>query len=216
MTAAGTPPDWRDFSVPALPPLLHAALECFLEHGYHGTAIRTVATRAGLSVPGLYHHYPSKQALLVGIAESAMADLYARSTAALSEAGSDVEERFARLIECLVLVHAYRWEHAFIAASEIRSLEGEARSRHIAARDRQQRLLDAVVEEAVNQGLFTTAHPREASRAVTTMCTGVSQWYRAGGPLSPEALAVRYVEICRGAVGAAPAGGPAAGTGPRG
>ena len=202
MGAAPLQPDWRDFSVPVLPPLLTAALECFLEHGYHGTSIRTVATRAGLSVPGLYHHYPSKQALLVGIAESAMADLYARSTAALAEAGDDVEERFARLIECLVLVHAYRWEHAFIAASEIRSLETGARMRHIAARDRQQKLLDEVVAEAVRDGRFSAPYPKDASRAVTTMCTGVASWYRAGGPLSPEELAGRYIEICRGAVGA--------------
>ena len=200
--AAPIQSDWRDFSVPVLPPLLHCALECFVEHGYHGTAIRAVAGRAGLSVPGLYHHYPSKQALLAGIAESAMTDLYARSTAALTEAGADVEDRFARLIECLVLVHAYRWEHAFIAASEIRSLEGAAREAHIAARDRQQKLLDDVVAEAVRLGRFGTPHPKEASRAVTTMCTGVAQWYRAGGPLSPEELAVRYVQICRGAVGA--------------
>lgn len=200
MTAAGTPPNWRDFSVPALPPLLGAALDCFVEHGYHGTAIRTVATHAGLSVPGLYHHYPSKQALLVGIAESAMADLYARSSAALREAGEDVEARFALLVECLVLVHAYRWEHAFIAASEIRSLEGPARAGHIAARDRQQKLLDDVVAEGSRLGRFTTRYPKDASRAVTTMCTGVAQWYRAGGPLSPEELAARYVQICRGTV----------------
>ncbi|MDM7991467.1 TetR/AcrR family transcriptional regulator [Arthrobacter sp. zg-Y877] len=202
MTDTRVQPGWRDFSVPALPPLLRAALDCFVEHGYHGTTIRTVATRAGLSVPGLYHHYPSKQALLVGIAESAMADLYARSTAALAEAGGDVEQRFALLIECLVLVHAYRWEHAFIAASEIRSLEGPARAGHIAARDRQQKLLDDVVAEAVRSGRFTTGYPKDASRAVTTMCTGVAQWYRAGGPLPPEELAERYVQICRGAVGA--------------
>ncbi|MCC3272390.1 TetR/AcrR family transcriptional regulator [Arthrobacter zhangbolii] len=200
MTAAGTPPNWRDFSVPALPPLLGAALDCFVEHGYHGTAIRTVATHAGLSVPGLYHHYPSKQALLVGIAESAMADLYARSSAALREAGEDVEARFALLVECLVLVHAYRWEHAFIAASEIRSLEGPARAGHIAARDRQQKLLDDVVAEGSRLGRFATRYPKDASRAVTTMCTGVAQWYRAGGPLSPEELAARYVQICRGTV----------------
>ena len=203
MGAAPIQPHWRGFSVPVLPPLLGAALECFVEHGYHGTAIRTVATRAGLSVPGLYHHYPSKQALLVGIAESAMADLYARSTAALAEAGADVEDRFALLIECLVLVHAYRWEHAFIAASEIRSLEPAARARHIAARDRQQKLLDDVVAEAVRGGRLNAPHPKDASRAVTTMCTGVASWYRAGGPLSPEELAGRYVQICRGAVGAA-------------
>lgn len=192
---------WRDFSTPALPPLLQAALDCFVEQGYHGTTIRVVAARAGLSVPGLYHHYPSKQALLVGIVEFAMHDLLIRSQAALADAGPSVEHRFDAVIECLLLFHAYRSDLAFIAASEIRSLEGSSRSKHIAQRDRQQRIVDELVESGVAEGIFSAPDAVDASRAVVTMCTGVSQWYRRGGPLSPENLAVRYGTIARMAVG---------------
>lgn len=192
---------WRDFSAPSLPPMLQAALDCFVEHGYHGTTIRVVAARAGLSVPGLYHHYPSKQALLVGIVEFAMNDLLSRSEAALADAGPSVEERFRLVVECLLLFHAYRSELAFIAASEIRSLEGSSRPRHIAQRDRQQRIVDEIVEAGAAEGVFATPHPIDASRAVVTMCTGVSQWYRHGGPLAPEEVAVRYGIIGRMAVG---------------
>lgn len=200
---AGKPVDgqWRDFSEPSLPPLLQRALDCFVEQGYHGTTIRVIAARAGLSVPGLYHHYPSKQALLVAIVECAMGDLLGRSEAALSDAGPLVEERFRMAVECLLLFHAYRSELAFIAASEIRSLEGDSRPRHIAQRDRQQRMMDQIVEAGVAEGIFTTPHPLDASRAVVTMCTGVAQWYRHGGSLTPEALAVRYGTIAYMAVG---------------
>lgn len=192
---------WRDFSGPSLPPILQAALDCFVEHGYHGTTIRVVAARAGLSVPGLYHHYPSKQALLVGIVEFAMHDLLSRSEAALADAGPSVEERFRLVVECLLLFHAYRSELAFIAASEIRSLEGNARAWHIAQRDRQQRMVDEIVEAGAADGVFAAPHPIDASRAVVTMCTGVSQWYRHGGPLSPDDIAVRYGAIAAMAVG---------------
>ncbi|WP_051441915.1 TetR/AcrR family transcriptional regulator [Arthrobacter sp. H14] len=192
---------WRDFSRPSLPPMLQAALDCFVEHGYHGTTIRVVAARAGLSVPGLYHHYPSKQALLVGIVELAMKDLLSRSEAAVADAGSSVEERFRLVVECLLLFHAYRSELAFIAASEIRSLEGGSRPRHIAQRDRQQRMVDEIVVAGVAEGVFSTPHAIDASRAVVTMCTGVAQWYRHGGPLTPEEVAVRYGLVARMAVG---------------
>lgn len=192
---------WRDFSTPSLPPILQAALECFVDHGYHGTTIRVVAARAGLSVPGLYHHYPSKQALLVGVVEFAMADLLHRSEAALADAGPTVVERFRLVIECLLLFHANRSGLAFIAASEIRSLEGGARTRHIAQRDRQQRIVDDIVETGVAEGVFSTPHPIDASRAVVTMCTGVAQWYRHGGTLSPGDVAVRYGVIAGMAVG---------------
>ena len=194
-------PDWRTYSRDSLSPILEGALSCFVEQGYHGTPIRVIAGRAGLSVPGLYHHYTSKQALLVAIVSHAMTELWERSNAALDEAGDDVASRFDVLVECLVLFHAHRRELAFIAASEIRGLVGQAGTDHIAARDRQQRLMDAVVDQGVAQGVFATPLPLEVSRAVITMCTGVAQWYRQGGPLPPAELARDYCVIARMAVG---------------
>ena len=94
-------------------------------------------------------------------------------------------------------------ELAFIALSEIRSLEGSARTEHIAARDRQQALLSGIIDAGVAAGIFDAAHPRETSRAITTMCTGVAQWYRIDGELTPEELADRYGRLCRLTAGAA-------------
>ncbi|GAA1349229.1 TetR/AcrR family transcriptional regulator [Arthrobacter koreensis] len=201
---SGTP-GWRNYDMDDLPPMLASALECFMEHGYHGTTIRQLAARTGLSVPGLYHYYPSKQALLVAIASHAMNDLWIRSEQAIAEAGGNLSRRFDLLVECLVLFHARRRGQAFIAFSEIRSLEPDARAAHIAARDRQQRLMDTILEEGTAAGIFSAPHPREAGTAVVTMCTGVAQWFRLDGELTPEQLAERYRTIARMAVGARPA-----------
>ena len=194
-------PDWRVYPQSSLAAIPAAALGCFVEQGYHGTAIRTVAARAHLSVPGLYHHYASKQELLVAIVTHAMADLWERSNQALREAGDDPVRRLDLLIECLVLFHAHRRDQAFIAASEIRSLVGAARTTLIAARDRQQRLVDDAVAVGVAEGLFATRLQVEVSRALVTMCTGVAQWYRSDGPLTAAELARDYTTIARMAVG---------------
>lgn len=195
-------PDWRHYAEDTLPALLQRALLVFTEQGYHGTTIRQLAAGTGLSVPGLYHHYPSKQALLVAICANGMTDLWTRSQAALAEAGDDVSSRLDRLIECLVLFHAHRREVAFIAATEIRSLQDHEREAHIAARDRQQRLMDEIIRHGVDDGRFSTPYPREASRAIVTMCTGVAQWYRPDGQLTPAELADQYRAISRMTVGA--------------
>jgi AcrR family transcriptional regulator len=42
-----------------------AALDLFLEHGYHGASMRQIARRAGVAVAGIYNHSPSKEALFV-------------------------------------------------------------------------------------------------------------------------------------------------------
>ncbi len=184
---------WSDYSDASVTPILRAALNCFVESGYHGTTIRNLAAAAGLSVPGLYHHYDSKHSILVALMTSAMTDLYSRSSAALDDAGDSIPERFESLIECLVLFHAHRAQLAFIAASELRSLEPVARAGLVAARDRQQRLLDDVVDAGIAEGIFVAERPRDASRAIVTMCSGVAQWYHPGGSLSPEDLSREYV-----------------------
>jgi len=192
---------WREYDPSPLSPVLDAALMCFMEQGYHGTSIRMIARRAGLSVPGIYHHFESKHDLLVELMSHAMAELWERSRASVAEAGETVSQQFDRLVECLVLFHAHRRELAVIAMSEIRSLEGDARVRHIAARDRQQRLMDTIVDAGVASHEFTAPYPREASRAIITMCTSMANWYHPDGPMTPADLAVKYGAVARMAVG---------------
>ncbi|MFD6365008.1 hypothetical protein ACFWFX_34990 [Streptomyces roseolus] len=92
------------------------------------------------------------------------------STAALEEAGDDVQRRLDMLVECLVLFHAHRRDLAFIAYSEIRSLTGEARGTSIGARDRRQRLGAAARGGGRAQGAGRAAtcceRPDESARSV--------------------------------------------------
>ncbi|MCG8918559.1 helix-turn-helix domain-containing protein [Actinokineospora sp. PR83] len=185
---------WRDFPPLELDPPLAGALEAFVELGYHGAGVRDIAQRAGLSVPGVYHHWASKQDLLVALLDLAVADLLVRARAARAEGDGPVE-RFTRLVECLVLFHTHRRDLGFIGASEMRSLEGESRARITAARQEVQRMVDDEVAEGCRRGLMGTPLPHEAARAVVTMCAALPQWWSPEGPSSPEAVAREYVDF---------------------
>lgn len=192
---------WRLYDEPDLPAPLAAALSAFVEHGYHGTTVRGIAARANLSVPGLYHHYPSKQALLIGLTDAVMNELLTRTRQADREAGDSPLDRFDAVVESLLLFHMHRREQAFIGSTEIRSMEPLARHNFVALRDQQQEMLDAIVRQGVQDGVFGTPHPDDASRAVVTMCVAVSGWYRPDGPLSVRELVDRYRSIARNMVG---------------
>lgn len=185
---------WRRYSPLALDPPLMAALSAFLEFGYHGATMRDIARRAGLSVPGVYHYYSSKQEMLVAILDFTMEDLLARSTAARAD-GRDPVERFALLVECIALYHTHRRELGFVGASEMRSLVPRERVRVASARREQQRMVDEEVEQACLNGSFTIPRPHEASRAVITMCTALPQWFNGAGPDPAEEVAAQYVEF---------------------
>lgn len=57
--------------------ILRAAAQLFAEHGFHGVSIAELGAAVGISGPGLYRHFPSKEALLarmlVGISERLLA-----------------------------------------------------------------------------------------------------------------------------------------------
>ena len=201
MTADQAQTNWRDYDEGHLQAPLAAALAAFVEHGYHGTSVRDIASRAGLSVPGLYHHYPSKQSLLQGLLELTMTDLLRRSEAAIAEAGDDPVAQFDAVVESLLRFHMYRREQAFVGSTEIRSIDSDYRDAYIGHRDRQQRMVDDVVRAGVDAGVFSTPDPKGAARAVATMCVGVSTWYRADGELGPGELIERNLEFARSIVG---------------
>src|SRR5215213_5484291 len=43
--------------------IVQAAYELFLEQGYHGTSMRQIAERAGLTMGGIYNHFDGKESI---------------------------------------------------------------------------------------------------------------------------------------------------------
>ncbi|MDQ2755951.1 MAG: TetR family transcriptional regulator [Actinomycetota bacterium] len=204
------PDDWRDYPPLQLDAALTGALSAFLELGYHGASMRVIAERAGLSVPGLYHHYASKQEMLVALLDLTMQDLRVRMVAA-REQGRDVVERFALVVECLALFHTHRRELGFVGASEMRSLEPAERARVAALRIDEQRVVDEAVEAGVGAEAFSSPQPHDVARAVVTMCTALPQWFRPDGPASAEQVAQQYVAFALDLVRCDPARRPVVG-----
>ncbi len=203
---AADPGDWRRYGPLELDPALTAALATFVELGYHGSTIRTIAAHAGLSVSGLYHYYESKYDMLVALLDRTMVDLDARMRAARS-AGAGPLDRVAALVECLALFHSHRRAMAFLGASEMRSLRPEDYLRVAAVRRAQQQAVDEEVAAAVDAGLLAVADPGTAARAVVTLCTAIPQWYRPGGATAPEELAGQYVGFALALLGRVPTTG---------
>ena len=67
--------------------IMDAAERLFARQGYPGTSLRDIAAAAGLREPGLYNHFPSKEALY---------------SAGLERSLRPMEERIARLLEAPV------------------------------------------------------------------------------------------------------------------
>ena len=78
--------------------ILDAAMQLFGEVGYHTASLREVASRVGISHPGLLHHFSSKAVLLAAVLER-RDEVDSLAFQADLAAGHDYFEALARLIE---------------------------------------------------------------------------------------------------------------------
>jgi len=184
-----------------LSPTLRGALEAFREHGYHGTSVRDVARRVGVTVPALYYHHQSKQGMLVALLELGIREVLDRARLADTEGGDRVLQRFANVTECVVLHMTHRVGMA-VLHSELRYLEPANRRRYAALRKELEDRLLGILDDGVAEGLFDVTHLPDTNRALLGMWQSVAGWYHEDGPLSPEEIADRYVEISLRTVGA--------------
>lgn len=200
---ADTDQSWRVFDPLDLDPVLSAALDAFVATGYHGSSMRSISARAGISLPGIYHHYPSKQNLLVTILDLTMSELEWRIT----QSAADIDEPLSSLhrhVEALALFHVMRAGLAFVGASEMRSLDEPNRTRIATRRSRLQHLIDDDIMQAISADRASCPRPLETGRAIATMCTSLPQWFDVDGPTPAHTVAKEYADIAIRMIGGRP------------
>ncbi|AEF42667.1 TetR/AcrR family transcriptional regulator [Hoyosella subflava] len=193
--------DWRTYAPLELSPILAAAADAFYEHGFHGTTVRDLARRVGLTVPSIYYHHESKEGVFVALLELGTGEVAWRVRAASDAGGADVRQQFINVVETVVLHMAHRTRLAALD-QELRHLSPDNRKRYAARRKEVEKLVTEIVEKGVLEKVFTTGLAAETARAILGMCQSIGRWYNPDGPLSPTELAEQYVEIALMTVGA--------------
>lgn len=175
--------------------LLKAALNAFRKTGYHGATVRNIAKEVGVTPATVYHHFDSKQEMLVRIMEKAMRDNIAAVTSAFDSTNPDNHyEQLAEMVGAIVDYHTHHPQEAFVGNSELRSL-GEEEFQLIAAlRNAEEDFFVQVLDAGVRKGNFKTANTKFAARAIIALASSVGSWYRHDGPLSADEIREQYVD----------------------
>ncbi len=199
-SSAATVPDWRRMEPPDLSPILTHAMDAFYENGFHGTSVREIANRVGVTIPALYYHHGNKEGILLALLEYSTSDVLARAHAARSDGGDDPARQLANVVETIVLRMTTRARLAALE-SEVRYLSPDNRQRYRVVRKGVEDLVLEIIEAGNSQSLFRTTDSQESTRAILSMCQAIPRWYHSDGELTPEVVAGKYVEIALSTVG---------------
>jgi AcrR family transcriptional regulator len=168
-----------------------AAIKLFYKKGYFATGMSMIAGATGIQKSSIYHHYATKEDILLDIFRTSMSDLQEALRIRL-EAATDARERMEAAIYCHIIFHIERQKEAIIADSELRGLTARNYKEIIQMRDDYEREIQRVLQEGVAEGIFAVADVKLLSYAIISMCTAVCTWFNKSGRLSKEDVAKTY------------------------
>lgn len=174
--------------------ILAAAIELFAEYGYHAATMRDIARVTGIQAASIYYHYANKQALLVEIMETHMRDLNA-NLEQIAGSPTPILQRLRDAIANHIRLHATHKAEFFIIDTEVRALEGENRAAILAMRDGYEAMIQGILREGTQQGIFRQFDVKIASYALIAMCTEVDTWFRPEGRLSVQQVIDMYTRM---------------------
>ncbi len=168
-----------------------AAVQLFSEYGYHAAPLRDIARIAGIQAASIYYHYANKEALLVEIMETYMLLLNSRLERIVQEQPLPLPRLHEAIANHIRLHTSYKSEF-FIIDTEIRALEGENRTHILALRDHYEALLQEILRDGMEQGVFRRTDVKVSSYAIIAMCTEVATWFRPNGRLTVQQVIDMY------------------------
>ena len=163
--------------------LIAIALKAFAAQGFRGTAVSAIAAEAGISEPGLLHHFPSKRDLLLGVLEHYEEFFRARGQG-LADGGESFCERL------LDLARFHEGDPSFIRlytvlAAESTTSEHPAHEWFRSRYDRVRALFAAGFAADQERGWISeTIEPDDVARQVVALLDGLElQFLLSGGRL---------------------------------
>ena len=169
--------------------VLRRAIDLFNQQGYDATSVGDLARELGISKSAIYHHVPSKEALLAAALDEALDGLArAVETAVADHAGGSAVQRLRAAVEESVHILV---DH-LPAVTLLLRVHGNSPVELEALRRR--RVIDeqlaTLVREAAEAGeIRADVPPDVVSRLLFGTVNSLVEWYRPGGPLDATTLA---------------------------
>ena len=174
--------------------ILEAAAQIISRKGFHATSMQDIAQSVNLQKASLYHHISSKQEILAALLDQALDMLIERIQNVIDQPiPPDEKLRLAMRVYLSSMLD--RRDLAAVLLLEHRSLEPKYRARHIPRRDRFELLWRDLIDEGLDNGLYSCVDSALSSRALLGVMNWTITWYHPGGALQPDEIAEQYADL---------------------
>jgi len=174
--------------------ILQSAAQVFRQKGFHGASMADIAEAVQLQKASLYHHFSSKQEILVDLLDLGL-DLVTEQMTHVMAQDLSPEEKLCLAMRTYLKTLNEQGALVFVLLLEYRSLEPELYARHIPHRDRFEVMWRDLIQQGVDAGAFNCTDVPMTVRGLLGTLNWAITWYRPNGKMSIEAIADHHAQL---------------------
>jgi AcrR family transcriptional regulator len=174
--------------------ILQSAAQVFRQKGFHGASMADISKAVDLKKPSLYHHFGSKQEILLELLDRAL-EMVTEEMAKVMEQDVPTEEKLRLAMRSYLKTLSEQGDLVSVLLLEYRSLEPEFYTRHIPNRDRFEHMWRDLIRQGVQDGTFVCKNIPMTARGLLGVMNWTITWYQRDGKMSVEQIADHFADV---------------------
>ena len=176
--------------------VINAAAELFHKKGFKSATLDGLARELGVSKTALYHYVASKEHLLAMVYGQAFEKIFERiHEISAMDVPPDEKLRYILrdhikniTIKNATLFSVFFAEENQLPEKDFQKIRAEKRT--------YSRIIEDIIKDGINKGIFRSADPRLQANAILGMCNWVYKWYRPNrSPYTPDEVANHFIAL---------------------
>lgn len=180
--------------------VLHAAVHCFNEKGFHATSLDDVANALSVTKPTIYHYFGSKDEILFECVRRGLESILEAAEAGEARSGGGLE-RLRRLMLDYATIMTKDFGMCVTRTAD-HELSAESRARFRSLKREIDQTVRRVVEQGMADGTIEAGDPRLVTFTLTGALNWIARWFDPNGPLTPRQVAEGCVATLVAGLGA--------------
>jgi AcrR family transcriptional regulator len=181
--------------------ILKSAAAAFRRRGYHGASVDEIASALEMTKGNLYYYFRNKEDILYACHEYSL-DILLQLMRKVEAEPIPADQKLRKLI--LAFVHLILDELQGTALTlDPEALSPPLLSKVIAKRDEFDRGMRAIIQQGMDEGLFTRGDPKMIEFAIMGAVNWISKWFDPAGPMTSNQIGESFADYLVGQAGRA-------------
>lgn len=176
--------------------ILKSAAAAFRRRGYHGASVDEIASALQMTKGNLYYYFRNKEDILFACHEYSLG-LLLQLMAEVQAEPTPPDVKLRKLI--LAFVHLILDELQGTALTlDPEALSPPLLAKVIAQRDEFDRGMRAIIQQGMDEGLFTKGDPKMREFAIMGAVNWISKWFDPAGPMTSLQIGEAFADYLVG------------------